>query len=220
MTTSRVPPPGVGPVGVPARSTPTPTPTTADVDAPPAAPAAAPAAPKDTWVSRSVDALVNAGAVLGNLIPGRRAPTGGTSYDWNPSRPVDAVPLPPLLEQLATTPEGRQVAAQIANDFYAYTGIPGAKALAEQALANPKALTEGLIVTPGQLSGGLETLGTVKGATPVGATTSNLPRQFDLNKLAALPYENPFKKAAKPGPDGKPPLPGETDALKMLAPGL
>lgn len=211
--TNRVPPPGTpNAAAVTTRPAAEPTPTD------PAAAAPAATANK-SWLSKQVDGVVNAAA---SLFVGNQTgkPVKGTSYDWNPARPVDAVPLTPILDQLANSEDGRKVAAQIAKDVHTATGIPGTEALAQQALANPRVLTEGLIVTPGQLSGGLSALATMKGHTPVGTGTFRLPQKFDLDELGSIPYENPFKLPAKPGPDGKPPLPGETDALKMLAPGL
>lgn len=200
MTTTRLPPSATQAPTTGASRT-----DAAEPEAPAAPTAPTPEAPLRTkgWLSKATDAVKFTTSFLGGGQAGK--PVNGTSYDWNSARPMDAVPLPPLLDQLANTEDGRKLAAQIATDFHNYTHIPGTETLAKQAFANPRALTEGMIVTPGALSQGLSAFNTYKGGTPPAPPKHMLPQKFDLGALEDLPYENPFKKP---------------DALQSLAPGI
>lgn len=138
-------------------------------------------------------------AEQGGLASGSRS-----LFELVPGRYPDAIGLDTLLQQAATTPEGRAAVEQLLSGFEQKTGVVIPQEVRTQVLSGARSLTSVLAITPQQLSEGISTLNVaqkVRKAAPEAAPRYLLPQHFELSKLDAVAYQRtaPELKQLVPG---------------------
>lgn len=174
---------GPGPVAVPT----TPAEVPVQPAAPRGAPTAAPAPARDGFVA-------GAGAAAGAVVARAAAAAGPSAFELIPGRVPGAVSLPDVLRQLAGSPQGAAMVAQVIGQMEAKLGVTVPPEVKAAALENPVALTRAFEVSPEAMAAGLAAVNAAykAGKIPqVAPRVLHLPQKFDFDTLSDIAIEGP-----------------------------